>query len=304
MTAVVKKLFEAWDRFWFSPIPLAPLNLMRWFLGLTLFTLYIQRQWGTEIFFGNKAVIPSDVALEMLPEFNRPPWLLLQGLDAWSFSLHLIFLAGLLLFAFGVGGRFLAFGVWLLHVAFIQRNYAVAFGADLIGGIFLFYLALAGSSKGMSLQELFKRGFKKSWESSWERSTGIFGSVFFRLMQVQLCVIYVYTGLEKLKGSSWWDGTALWTVLANPQMAMLDLTWLRWFAPLLVAATFMTVLFEIYFPVLIWFKNWRKSLLIMGAIFHIGIGLSMGLFAFAAVMMSSYCLFLMKTDFQFKSSGR
>jgi hypothetical protein len=111
-----------------------------------------------------------------------------------------------------------------------------------------------------------------------------------------MCVIYIYTGMEKLKGASWWDGTALWSVFANPQMVIVDLTWLRHFSFLIAAATFLTVLFEVYFPVLVWNPKLRKKLLCVGLLFHSGIGLVMALWGFALVMVAPYVLFLSEND--------
>ena len=50
-----------------------------------------------------------------------------------------------------------------------------------------------------------------------------------RLLQVHLCVVYLFSGCGKLLGASWWEGTALWGAAANVQYRTLDL---RWLAPL------------------------------------------------------------------------
>jgi hypothetical protein len=115
---------------------------------------------------------------------------------------------------------------------------------------------------------------------------------FYRVIQIQLCVIYAYTGFEKLKGNTWWDGTALWSVFANPQMVIWDMTWMSHFPLVIVFITFTTVLFEIYFPVLIWFEKTKRAFLYFGMVFHFGIGLLMSLFSFAFVMLAPYFLFL------------
>jgi len=116
------------------------------------------------------------------------------------------------------------------------------------------------------------------------------------MIQIQLCVIYFYTGLEKLKGGTWWDGTALWSVFANPQMVIADLTWLKNFPLVVVALTFATVLFEVYFPALVWFKKTRIIMLLIGISFHMGIGVFMALYSFAFIMMAPYILFVSKRD--------
>jgi hypothetical protein len=113
-----------------------------------------------------------------------------------------------------------------------------------------------------------------------------------RMMQFQLCIIYAYTGFEKLKGASWWDGTALWSVLANPQMVNHDWTFLR-HVPLVIAiGSFSSVIFEIYFPAAMMQSQLRRIWLAVGILFHLAIGFLMGLMHFSLVMISVYFLFM------------
>ena len=108
----------------------------------------------------------------------------------------------------------------------------------------------------------------------------------------------MFSGMEKLKGSSWWDGTALWTVLANPQMTVTDFTWLRHLPALIALLTFSTILFEVYFPVLVWVKKTRPWILLAGFGFHFGIGVVMALYSFAMVMIAPYVLFIPEQTLQ------
>ena len=174
---------------------------------------------------------------------------------------------------------------WILDMAFVQRNYAANYGADIIGSILLLYLSFIQSCERLSVLNLVRK--KKSFVDS-----DVISSVFMRMIQVQMCVVYAYTGFEKLRGTSWWDGTALWSVMANPQMTMMDFTFLRavpWVIPI---AGFTTIIFEIYFPVMVMWQKPRYAWLLMGIGLHTGIALAMGLIPFSLIMMSTYFLFL------------
>jgi hypothetical protein len=70
------------------------------------------------------------------------------------------------------------------------------------------------------------------------------------------------------------------------------MTWMRHLPLLIVFISFSTILFEIYFPVLVWVKGLRKYLLIGGVLFHLGIGVVMALWSFAFLMMTPYLLFI------------
>ena len=111
-------------------------------------------------------------------------------------------------------------------------------------------------------------------------------------MQIQICVIYMYTGFEKLKGNTWWDGTALWTVFANPQFSAWNLIWLKNFPLFFAIGTFVTVIYEIYFPAMVIHRKIRPYWLMAGLFFHCAIGMTLSLMPFSFVMLSTYFLFL------------
>jgi hypothetical protein len=78
---------------------------------------------------------------------------------------------------------------------------------------------------------------------------------------------------------------------------VLDLTWVsNW--PLIVSImVFMTLFFEIYFPILIWNERTRKYWITFGVALHTGIAITMGIWSFGGIMVSAYVLFLNKSSF-------
>lgn len=278
------KFFKAWNQFWFAPQDLLGLAMMRILLCGTMFYMYLARSANLS-YYGMDAWVTKENALSALPELYRPLFLWAFWPDSLNFVMHSLMIALLALLTLGVGGRWIMWGAWVISAGFIQRNYAVNFGADIIASLFLFYMCFTQSCERLSILNLVRKKteFKKS---------DILSSTMMRMMQVQICVIYAYTGFEKLKGGSWWDGTALWSVLANPQMTTFDLSFVRgtpWIIPIIA---YITVLFEVYFPVMVAWPKYRNLWLLLGVFFHAGIGIFMGLGPFATTMLSTYFLFL------------
>ena len=289
---LMKDLVTGWDRFWFSPVSLLNLALFRIIIGLTMFFLYLNRLTGWRLFFSSDAMVTKDNALLLFPEYQRPFFGWFFWPDSQAFFFHVVFLILLALFTAGVGGRIVGLACWILHVGFIQRNFSILFGGDVILGIFLLYLLMTQSDARLSLKKTFMGRFASSQQKI--REPSLVTCVFYRMIQVQLCVIYVYSGFEKLRGGSWWDGTALWSVFANPQMVIVDLTWTRFVPWFIAMISFSTVLFEVYFVAFVWPKKTRHWILFAGLLFHAGIGLLLGLHAFAVTMLAPYILFLEK----------
>ena len=171
---------------------------------------------------------------------------------------------------------------YFVQVSFMNRNMAVAYGADTVSTIFLFYLCFAD--------------FRPADAPRKSDLQATLGSVVYRLSQIQLCIIYAYSGLDKVQGFSWWNGEALWYVVANGQLSHVNLEWMAHFPVAIVALTYMTLFWEIYFPVMVWIGRIRYGVLLGGVALHIGIAVVMGLKSFGILMILLYTLFIKDED--------
>ncbi|KYG65225.1 hypothetical protein AZI87_11735 [Bdellovibrio bacteriovorus] len=282
--ASFKNLWQKWDQFWFAPQNLLGLAYMRILLCGTMVYLYVVRSFNLG-YYGDNAWIPRSMALEIMPDLYRPLFLWAFWPDSMNMIMHSLLVVFLILLTLGIGGRWLMWAAWIINAGFIQRNYSVNFGADIIAALFLFYMSFTQSCERLSVLNLIRK--KSTFKSS-----DTISSMMIRMMQVQIAVLYAYTGWEKLKGGSWWDGTALWSVMANPQMTTFDFSFLRSIPWVIPVIAYLTIIFEIYFPAMVAWPKTRNLWLLLGVFFHAGIGIFMGLGPFATTMVSTYFLFL------------
>lgn len=275
------------EHFLFGHQHLQQLGVFRFILCGTLFYIACFRQLNIDQ-YGPLSLIPRDAALNIFPDYYRPfvQWFFWP--DSMASAVHLGLIVLLFLGTIGLINRPLMLLTWIIHQGFLNRNYSMLFGADVIGGLFLFYLSFTKSCEFFSLKNVL---VKKNNSAKTNHNISL-SAIFFRLMQVQICTIYMYTGFEKLKGTTWWDGTALWTVFANPQFSQFDLKFLSHFPIFFAVGTFVSIVFEIYFPAMMLNKKYRNAWLLLGVSFHLGIGILLGLMPFSMVMMATYVLFL------------
>ncbi len=110
------------------------------------------------------------------------------------------------------------------------------------------------------------------------------------LIRVEMALIYFLSGFDKLITEAWRNGAAIFSVVnldffTNPVFSIsLD----KW---QLVTIAWAVIVFELAFSVLIWFSAFRKYLLILGVLFHLGIVVFMGLVDFGLLMIISYTIF-------------
>jgi hypothetical protein len=114
-----------------------------------------------------------------------------------------------------------------------------------------------------------------------------------RLFQFQLCLIYFASGIAKLQSAEWLNGSALRLALLNPAYGLWDFSRLlnSQASFILVAVTFVTLIWELSFPVLI-FTRLRFYLLAVGVVFHLGTAVSLNLRMFPFLMLLLYGSFL------------
>ena len=104
------------------------------------------------------------------------------------------------------------------------------------------------------------------------------------------CGIYGSTGwLKILKEPGWWSGRVLAYHLVDQEFAGGTLAaWVsgqRW---LCMPMSWMTLVFEASFPLLIWFRRTNPWLLALGATMHVGIGLLMQVGKFNMLALCAY----------------
>ena len=109
--------------------------------------------------------------------------------------------------------------------------------------------------------------------------------------QVQLTLIYLLSGYDKLMAASWRSGAAIDSInhlvfFHNPLVTVS----LNGTACFLLGWS--VILFELAFPFLVWFQRFRRKLLVVGLAFHAVIAVVLGLADFALVMVIGYGLYL------------
>jgi hypothetical protein len=114
-----------------------------------------------------------------------------------------------------------------------------------------------------------------------------------RVVQLQICAVYVGTVVAKAPGEFWLDGTAV-----SYALRMQDITRIPAFdfvtqnVYLINTLTWATIGFEILFPILIWVNRARRPLLIGGLLLHASIHFVFMVGPFSIAMLTGYVAFL------------
>jgi hypothetical protein len=176
----------------------------------------------------------------------------------------------------GLACRYSAILAWLLHLCAAKSGGFVSYGVDNFMTIGLFYLMLSPLPDQYSLDWRLRELRPKNPQ--------LLG-FWHRVLQLHLCVIYFFSGLTKCLGGGWWDGSNVWRALIRPPFNVIDPEILvRWKSLFPVAGIFICLL-EIGYPFFIWNGKTCMIWLICICGMHLGIGLMMGMYLFALIMI-------------------
>ncbi len=272
-----------WDRFWFNPADPATLAVIRILAGSML--LYTHLVWGLALtdFFGQHGWLePKAVELASRDSY------------AWSYlwwcqtplALTVVHTLALIVFALltvGLFSRTMSVLAFIAAASYASRGLGAQFGLDQINVMLAMYLMIGPSGGAWSLDR---------WLKSLRAGTplppappSVAANIAIRLIQLHLCVIYLYAGMGKLMGPAWWNGTAMWQAIANLEYQSIDLTWMADWPRLLNLLTHVTVFWELFYCVLIWPRATRPIMLALAVPMHLGIALCLGMITFGLVML-------------------
>src|SRR5437660_4141942 len=279
-TRVLKFLFPRETDTW--------LAVLRVGLGLqvAVYALFLRSDWHYLFASSGKGLVGREVG-EAITSFDSPliptlGWLVAIGRNfniseeavlsgAWACLLS----AGCLLLL-GLFCRPAAIVAWFLHLCAAESGGLLAYRADSFMTTALFYLMLS---------PLPDRYPFDHWVVKTKPKNPQLLGFWRRVLQLQLCFVYFIGGLAKCLGNGWWNGSNLWRSLIRPPFNLVPPDILVRFKYALPVLGILICLLEVSYPIFIWIKKTRFIWLTCILAMHAAIGILMGLYLFALVMI-------------------
>lgn len=172
-----------------------------------------------------------------------------------------------------------AFFIWFFYVNLMDRAWLAGSGGQQLIANLLFWNILlpcgSGSDQGTG-----------SWRS-------IIGHSAFWIVRFQLLLAYTATGLHKLTGVHWVDGTALGIVATDPAFGPM---WVAEDPSIAALITWAVLLFQITFPLAVWLRSTRYVWLCIGCLFHLSTAVWMDIPEMGMAFIAAYPIWLYSTD--------
>jgi hypothetical protein len=251
------------------------IQLLRFTVGLGIFLHIITWIPYLEQFFMDSGFLTSDLVRNSSPVYN---WSILFYLPSdFVVPLYLLLVSCVVCFAFSYAPQLFGVLTYILFNSFINRMPHIYYGGYQFLIFALFFLMLVPNKKNQS-------EYKDCWQ--------------FRVIQFQVCYIYLVAALMKIKEPMWLNGTQMQEVLVV-YGAVWDFTWIYSYPLLGAVMTYAPMFLELSFAFLIWFNQTRAFMVASLILMHTGIMLTMNVTWLSETMICLLMSFLIpEVDFR------
>jgi hypothetical protein len=207
------------------------------------------------------------------------------------FQQHIVlFLLGYLFLVvamgFGIGRNLTVFFVFCATKTIQSMNSYILNGGHNFLTFLLLYLCFADSFKYLVLNK--SRAKAPPLRSLYDYATNLATACVL----MHLSLIYLISGLAKAHSDVWYHGDALYYIFLVERFQGLE--WNATLAQsglLVTVMTYGVMLWELYFPALVWVPRLRVPVLVAGLFMHIGICIAMMLYDFEILFAMTYGFF-------------
>ncbi len=273
-----------WNEFWFRPHHLTTAGFFRVLVGFTVLSKLLMLLPVLGDFFSERGMLTLAQSqwVHPLPRICLFDYLPLDCAPAF-FGVLLVLA---LMFTFGWLTRLTTILLFVGLLSIDNRNPWITNSGDRLLTLMLFYGIFSPWGGALSVDRLlalFKGDLSPTppYGQGWA----------MRLMQLQICTMYLWSTVIKLRGQSWPAGEAVYWMTRNIERT-------RWPTPILPNTmigvnllNYFTLLVEGFFPFTVWAKRSRPYAIAGGLLLHLGIEQSMTIQIFGPLVMSAYLLF-------------
>lgn len=282
----IKTFINGWNDFFYSKTDGSNLCLFRIFFGFFLLINGLSLVPDFHVWYGigPESFLPIKDSFALYSDFRINLFKVLSPTETAAWFIMLSYIVSSFMLMIGCKTRMASIICFITLTSLQNRNYTILNSGDTVMRCMLFLMMFAPAhvlySVDAWMQE--KKGKPFSTEVSY---TSI------RLLQIQFSMVYLATTLFKFKGLDWVDGTAIYYTARLENFQRIPLPIIFDYAFLVKSITWGTLFVEFAMGTLVWVKEFRKWVLLMGILLHIGIEITMSIGVFEWVMMSSYLLF-------------
>lgn len=282
MSGLVRAAGAAWNRFWFEPVPASTAALVRIAVGLVCLGWAVSLAPDIDAFYLHDGILPragttAGQPFQLGPLTTAPDWVIVV---TWA-----ILVVASALVVVGHWSRLPSIAMFLALVALQRRNPHVLNGGDALVRLLALYLIAIPAGAWLSLDH-----WRRTRDLSVVPKIAPWG---LRLIQLQLCIVYLFAVWTKLSSRAWRDGSALSYVWRYetinrfvPPQLVID-------SPALIQPmSLVSISIELAIPLLVWVRGARVWAIVAGIVLHLLIHTTLQVGFFSLAIFACYLAFV------------
>ena len=278
---------RAWDRFFFEPTSVINIAVYRIALGLLVLNYGALLAPDLLVWFGEKGPL-SLATSRLIPGgqgwVNVFVWL--PKSDAWVWGFYIFFMVAAVLMTIGFMTRISTFLVFVCIASFHHRNVMIPNSGDYFIRLALFFMIFSQAGATLSID-------RRIWAKHDNQASTPFRAPWaMRMIQLQLCFLYIAAYLWKIRGDLWLHGTAVYYPARLQEFFRFPVPYIFEHMWTIKLWTWGTLVIELSLGTLVWIKELKYWVLLAGILLHLGIAYSMNIPLFAQIMISTYVLWV------------
>ncbi|MGV3774525.1 MAG: HTTM domain-containing protein [Verrucomicrobiales bacterium] len=287
----LSEIQAAWNKFFFDPVSPKPIALFRIGIGILAFLNYLLIAPDLFHWYSERGVLTSSVAKTLSGGGGINLLSALPPTDGWLVAFFVVAMLSTVTLTLGFWTRASAAILFLTLASFNHRNTLVLNSGDSILRLASFYLIFSHAGAAYSLERYLKGRNGKT-----PPPVKLVAPWVMRLLQIQLCLIYLYTFTWKVMGSMWLDGTAVYYTARLQEFWRFHTPYIFEHMWTIKLWTWATLVLEFALGAFLWIKELRYPILLGGVLLHLGIDYSMNIPLFGQLMICFYILFVDPAD--------
>ncbi|WP_217607075.1 HTTM domain-containing protein [Chitinophaga sp. GbtcB8] len=208
----------------------------------------------------------------------------------WFITAYLLIIV---LYLFGIGKHFTALLLFLCYETLQRMCNLVLNGGDNLMKFIMLYMVFADSYQYFSI----KAGQFRN--QTLRRLSNLGSNLCVRAITLHFCMIYFWSAWHKIHAEVWFNGVATYYTFSIGRFK--GTPWNDFLARngvFVTISTYFTLIVEVYFPVLVWFKKTRLVVVLCGIALHLGIYVFMMIYGFEIIFIMTYGFFFKDEEWQ------
>ncbi len=293
----IRDVLRYWQDFWFKPQSPLSMALFRIAFGL-VFLSHIFTQYGKDfnVLFGEHPSIPYQdyIAYWWHKSFLINVFEFVPTETSWHIAIFIVLSITTFMMTIGLFTRFSTFITYLLYCSITRQFPFLCNAGDDMQRLIFFLLFFSRSGDALSVDCIIGKP-KQSWHQALFKPAPS-APWAQKLLQVQVSLAYISTALLKINSDPWFQGNGVYYASRLTDFSKFSVPLLFDHQLPLYLLNCSAMCIELSMGTLIWIKEFRYWLLLLGLIFHLVIDWTMNIPVFEFVFISTYILFIESAD--------